>query len=60
MIINDDNELFARAAIGENIDDGKFVKHREIAVQTRNLNSILEEAGAKEIDLLSIDVCALL
>lgn len=54
--LNNDNELFARAAIGENIDDGKFVKHREITVQTRNLNSILEEAGAKEIDLLSIDV----
>lgn len=54
--LNNDNELFARAEIGENIDDGKFVKHKEITVQTRNLNSILEEAGAKEIDLLSIDV----
>lgn len=54
--LNNDNELFARAAIGENIDDGKFVKHREITVQTRNLNSILEEAGTKTIDLFSIDV----
>ena len=54
--LNNNNEIYARAAIGENIDDGRFIKHREITVQTRNLNSILEEAGTKTIDLLSIDV----
>ncbi len=53
---NNEQELFARSAIGRNIDDGDFQRHKEIVVQACTLNSILEEAQTKTIDLLSIDV----
>ena len=53
---NDDEELLARSAIGINIDDGNFQRHKEIVVQARTLNSILQEAEINAIDLLSIDV----
>lgn len=49
-------ELFARSAIGINIDDGDFKQHKEIVVQARTLNSILQEVQVVDIDLLSIDV----
>ena len=51
-----DEELFARSAIGKNIDDGDFSHHKEITVEARSLNSILKETGTKSVDLLSIDV----
>lgn len=54
--LEDNKEIFSRSAIGINIDAGKFRQHKEIAVQARTLNSILKEAEAKTIDLLSIDV----
>jgi len=54
--LEDSKELFARSAIGVNIDDGKFKQHKEIIVQAHTLNSILEEAEAGTLDLLSIDV----
>lgn len=49
-------ELFARSAIGINLDDGNFKEHKELVVQARTLDSILQDVGAKTIDLLSIDV----
>ena len=54
--IDNNEELFARSAIGMNIDDGNFIRHKEIEVQARTLNSILQEAETESIDLLSIDV----
>ena len=51
-----DEELFARSAIGKNIDDGKFSQHKKITVEARSLNSILQETNTNNIDLLSIDV----
>ena len=53
---NQNEELYARSAIGVNLDDGNFREHKEIEVQARTLNSILQQAGATNIDILSIDV----
>ena len=50
------DEIHSRSAIGKNIDGSTFSQHKEIEVQTRTLNSILEEENVESIDLLSIDV----
>lgn len=54
--INNKENLYSKSAIGKNIDDGNYSLHKEISVQARTLNSILLEANANSIDLLSIDV----
>jgi len=52
-----DREVPARSAVAMNLDVGRrFERHKEIVVQARTLTSILEEAGTRTIDLLSIDV----
>jgi len=50
------DEIHCRSAIGKNIDGSKFTQHKEIEVQARTLNSVLEQENAGSIDLLSIDV----
>jgi len=50
------DEIHCRSAIGKNIDGSKFTEHKEINVQARTLDSILEEENVENIDLLSIDV----
>ena len=50
------DEIHSRSAIGKNIDGSTFSQHKEIEVQARTLNSILEEQDVSAIDLLSIDV----
>ena len=49
-------DILGRSAIETNIDDGHFRFHKEITVKAKTLNSILLDAGAGQIDLLSIDV----
>jgi hypothetical protein len=53
---NSNDEIYSRSAIGKNIDGSTFSQHKEIEVQARTLNSILEEQDVSAIDLLSIDV----
>ncbi len=53
---NSNNEIYCRSSIGKNIDGSKFKQHKEIEVQARTLNSILEAENVENIDLLSIDV----
>ena len=52
----DGKEMDVHAGIGKNIDDFNYKKHREISVPGRTLNSILQETGIENVDLLSIDV----
>ena len=54
--LKDGREMDVHAGIDKNIDDFSYSEHKEITVAARTLNSILKEAGATEIDLLSIDV----
>lgn len=53
---NNKENLYSKSAIGKNIDDGNYSLHKEISVQARTLNSILQEADVSNVDLLSIDV----
>lgn len=52
----DQVEIHSHAAIARNIDDHDYTAHRELKVKSRTLDSILDESGLQEIDLLSIDV----
>ena len=52
----EESDILGRSAIEKNIDDGHFHFHKEITVKARTLNSILQDAGTRQIDLLSIDV----
>lgn len=54
--VNKEEEIYARSAIGVNLDDGNFKAHKEIVVHARTLNSILQDAGTTNVDLMSIDV----
>ncbi len=54
--LNAGKELHSKSAIGKNIDDGNYSSHKEIIVKACTLNSILQDANIKDIDLLSIDV----
>ncbi|MCY4420061.1 MAG: FkbM family methyltransferase [Gammaproteobacteria bacterium] len=49
-------DILGRSAIEPNIDDGYFQFHRKLQVEARTFNSILLDASAGQIDLLSIDV----
>ncbi|MFT7172921.1 MAG: FkbM family methyltransferase, partial [Paracoccaceae bacterium] len=49
-------EIHSHASIEKNIDDQQYAEHREIRVKSKSLNSILDEAGIDQIDLVSIDV----
>lgn len=55
-LLDDGHEGHTHAAIGRNLDSHDYRRFREIAVQGRRLDGILEEAGIESIDLLSIDV----
>ena len=54
--IHEGADILGRSAIEPNIDDGYFRFHRKITIAARTLNSVLLDAGAGQIDLLSIDV----
>ena len=54
--LRDGKEMDVHAGISKNIDDFNYQQHREIKVPGRTLNSLLEEVGVNQIDLLSIDV----
>ena len=49
-------EMDVHASINKNIDDFNYHQHKEFKVPCRTLNSLLNEVGATNIDLLSIDV----
>jgi len=54
--LDKEEDLHSKSAIGKNIDDGNYSVHREVSVPARTLDSVLQEAKADKIDLLSIDV----
>ena len=49
-------EVTGHASIGKNIDDFSYKNHKEYAVKTSTLDSLLEKENVSKIDLLSIDV----
>jgi FkbM family methyltransferase len=49
-------EIHSHASIEKNIDDQQYAEHRVLKVRSKTLNSILDESGIQQIDLLSIDV----
>lgn len=54
--VKDGQAVHAHAAVGKNIDGFNYRNHKEIKVDARTLNDLLEEHNISHIDFLSIDV----